>query len=168
MSKDIKFISAAFLVSIVVIVGVAFVFSKKSSGDTEIPTTEVLGLTASPQSYDLGSVPISGGIVSRDYEIKNTTSGKLTLKKIATSCMCTTARVKIGDKETRFFGMEMTGDKNAPVSLEIPAGESAKVTVNFDPAAHGPAGTGPFDRIVWLSFAQGMKELKFNGTVVAQ
>jgi len=168
MMKDTKFLIIAFLVSIAVIGGVAFLFSKKSSGDTQIPPTEVLGLTANPQSYDLGSVPINGGIVSRDYEIKNTTSGKLTLKKIATSCMCTQARVKIGDKETRFFGMEMTGDKNAPVSLEIPAGESAKVTVNFDPAAHGPAGTGPFDRIIWLSFAQGTKELKFNGTVVAQ
>lgn len=168
MAKDTKFLIGAFLVSILAIVGVAFLVSKASKTEAELPQTEVLGLTASPESYVLGDVPINGGIVSRDYEVKNTTDGKLTLKKIATSCMCTTAKIKVGDKETRFFGMEMPGDNNAPVNLEIPAGDTAKVTVDFDPAAHGPQGVGAFDRIVWLYFSEGMKELKFNGVVTAQ
>jgi len=169
MAKDTKFLIGAFLVSILVIVGVALLLANKSNqAEAELPTTEVAGLTASPESYDMGNVAINGGIVSKDYEIKNTTSGKLALKKIATSCMCTTAKVKVGDKETRLFGMEMAGDSNPPLNMEIPAGETAKVTVEFDPAAHGPEGVGPFDRIVWLSFAQGVKELKFNGVVTAQ
>ena len=166
MPKDTKFLIGAFLISILVIVGVAFLLSKNSKSEAEIPTGDISGLSASPESYDLGEVVINGGIVSKDYEVKNTTSGSLSLKKIATSCMCTTAKLKVGDKETRLFGMEMVGDKNPPLDLEIPAGERAKITVEFDPAAHGPEGVGPFDRIVWLYFAQGVKELKFNGTVV--
>ena len=45
-----------------------------------------------------------------------------------------------------------------------------KVAVNFDPAAHGPQGTGPFDRVVILTFSDpaGVKELTFNGTVVSK
>lgn len=168
MAKDTKFLIGAFLVSILVIVGVAFLLSSKSQTEAEMPTTEVAGLTASPEGYDLGDVAIKGGIISKDYEIKNTTSETLNLKKIATSCMCTTAKVRVGDKETRFFGMEMAGDSNPPLDLAIPKGETAKVSVEFDPAAHGPEGVGPFDRIVWLYFSQGVKELKFNGVVTAQ
>lgn len=156
------------MISILIIVGVAVLISGKSATEAEIPTTEASGLTASPESYDLGEVAIKGGIVAKEYEVKNTTSQTLTLKKIATSCMCTTAKMKVGDKETRLFGMEMAGDKNPPLDMEIPAGETAKVSVAFDPAAHGPEGTGPFDRIVWLYFDQGVKELTFKGTVTGQ
>ena len=156
------------MVSILVIIGVAFLLSKNSQSQAETPSEDISGLTVSPESYELGDVAINGGIVSKDYEVENSTSGKLTLKKIATSCMCTTASIQIGDKTTKFFGMEGHGDANPPVNLEIPAGQKAKVTVKFDPAAHGPEGVGPFDRIVWLYFAQGTKELTFNGVVVAQ
>ena len=166
MPKDTKFLIGAFLVSILIIVGVAFLLSKNSQSQAETPTGDVSGLTVSPESYDLGDVAINGGIVTKDYEVVNSTSGKLTLKKMATSCMCTTASVQIGDKTTKFFGMEGHGDANPPVNLEIGAGQKAKVTVRFDPAAHGPEGVGVFDRIVWLYFDQGVKELKFNGTVV--
>ena len=62
--------------------------------------------------------------------------------------------------------MEGHGDANPAVNLELKAGETAKVVVNFDPAAHGPQGTGAFDRIVWLYFSEGVKELKFNGEVI--
>jgi len=168
MTKDIKFLIGAFLISILVIVGVAFLLTKSSQSQAETPTGDISDLTISPVSYELGDVAIDGGIVSKDYEVVNSTSGKLILKKIATSCMCTTASVQIGDKTTKFFGMEGHGDANPPVNLEIPAGQKAKVTVKFDPAAHGPQGVGPFDRIVWLYFAEGVKELTFKGVVIAQ
>ena len=154
------------MVSILVIVGVAFLGSKGASNQAETPLTEIPGLTSTPESYDLGNVPIDGGMVTKNYEIKNTTKEKMKLKKIATSCMCTKASVEAGDKKTRFFGMEGHGDANPAVNLELKAGETAKVVVNFDPAAHGPQGTGAFDRIVWLYFSEGVKELKFNGEVI--
>lgn len=168
MAKDIKFLIGAFLVSIVIIIGVAFLLSKNSQSQAEIPSGDISGLTVSPERYELGDVAINGGIVIKDYEVTNSTSGKLALKKMATSCMCTTASIQIGDKTTKFFGMEGHGDANPPVNLEIGAGETAKVTVKFDPAAHGPQGVGPFDRIVWLYFSEGTKELTFNGVVTGQ
>lgn len=168
MGKDTKFLIGAFLITILIIVGAALLFSKTSTKVNETSTSEILGLSASPENYELGNVPLDGGIVSRQYEVENTTDKALSLVKIATSCMCTTARLKAGEDETRFFGMEMPGDNNPPVKLKINPGEKAIVDVVFDPAAHGPQGVGPFDRIVWLYFSEGIKELKFNGVVTAQ
>ncbi len=167
MGKEAKILLAGGLLSLVVIVGVAFAVTKTGE---QTPTNQALGIEASPQSYDLGSVPINGGIVAKEFEIKNTTDKTLKLKKIATSCMCTTASVEVGSKTTNFFGMEMAGDRNPPVNLELGSGAAGKVIVKFDPAAHGPEGVGPFDRVIWLTFSDpaGIKELTFNGNVVSQ
>ena len=166
MSKETKFIIGAFLITLAVVVGLAFFLSAKGSQEKTLVTTEVQGIQAAVTNYNLGEVPINGGIVTKEYEIKNTSGKDMELKKIATSCMCTSASVKIGDDETRFFSMEMGGDKNPLISTRLKKDETAKVTVRFDPAAHGPQGVGPFDRIVWLYFDAGVKELTFNGTVV--
>ena len=140
-----------------------------SSVKSETPITgQVEGLEANPESYELGDIPINGGLVTKDYEVKNITDKTVKLKKIATSCMCTKAKVTINNNETRLFSMEGMGDKNPPVNLELEAGKVAKVTAVFDPAAHGPKGIGPIDRSVILTFSDpvGIKELKFNGKVV--
>lgn len=165
MSKDIKIMFAAIGFTLLLIVGFALLVSKQNT--TEV-SGDVAGAVINPENFDLGDVPINGGIVTKEYEVKNTAGETLKLKKVATSCMCTMAKVVFGDKETKFFGMEGHGDKNAPVNLEIPSGQSARVVVNFDPAAHGPEGVGPFERIVWLTFSDpaGVKELWFEGTVV--
>ncbi len=133
------------------------------------PTTQVLGLQASPENYDLGEIPYSKGIVSKDYEIKNTTDKALKLKKVTTSCMCTKAKVKTADKETKFFGMEGHGTINPVLDgYEIKPGETAIVTMQFDPTAHGPQGAGPIDRQIDLTFSDpvGLKVLTFKGIVV--
>ncbi len=155
-------------VTALLIVGFAIWQGGKPPDEELVASGKVEGVVANPESYDLGSVPIKGGNVVKTYEVKNTTESTLKLKKIATSCMCTKAKIKIGDKETKFFGMEGHGDKNPPVNLEISAGTVAQVTVEFDPAAHGPQGVGPFDRTVWLTFSdpEGVKELKFSGKVI--
>ncbi len=161
-----KILLIGVILSIVIIGGGILLLSNYKP---EQPITQgVLGLEVNPGSYDLGNIPINGGLVTREYEIKNVTDKTLKLKKIATSCMCTKAKVSLGEKETNLFGMEGHGDKNPSVNLELPAGESAKVTAVFDPAAHGPQGIGAIDRSVYLTFSDpvGMKELKFNGVVV--
>lgn len=154
--------------TILVIVGLVILISAKEEKISKIPTNLVSGVEAAPATYDLGNVPINGGIVSKEYEVKNTSGRDMELLKIATSCMCTTASVKIRDKETRFFGMEMSGDGNPLVNLQLKKDETTKVSVRFDPAAHGPAGVGPFDRVVSLYFDSGIKELTFKGVVVSQ
>lgn len=164
MGKDTKVLLGIILATLVILVGGIFLLGR---GQEKV-LGEVSGLEVTPSSYDLGEVPINGGIVAKEYEAKNTTEKTIRLKKIATSCECTSAKVRVGEKETRFFGMEHAMDKNPPVNLEVGAGQTAIVTVNFDPAAHGPEGVGPFERVVWLTFSDpvGVAELKFSGTVV--
>jgi hypothetical protein len=169
MANDFKLMITGIVITFLLIVGISFVFGdRQQKEEAVIASTKIEGLEAKPEIYDLGSVPLNGGLVIKEYEVTNTTSSVLKLKKIATSCMCTKAKVKIGDKETKFFGMEGHGDKNAPVNLEIAVDEVAKVTMEFDPAAHGPQGVGPIDRSIFLTFSDpvGMKELGFKGVVV--
>lgn len=164
--KDSKILLGIVALALVIIVGGAFLLGRGSQ-EPQV-SSEVLGIEATPTAYDLGEVPINGGIVTREYSIKNTSDKTIRLKKIATSCMCTTASFDIGGKETKFFGMEGHGDANPPVNVEIAAGSEGKVEVRFDPTVHGPQGVGPFDRVVYLTFSDpgGVKELTFNGTVI--
>ncbi len=168
MIKDIKLLLITFGFSALLIAGFLLLQGKLgSSGETSI-NVPIEGVEASPETYDLGDVLIKGGKVYKTYELRNVSGNTLKLKKIATSCMCTKTKIKIGDKETRFFGMEGHTDRNPAVNLEFPKDATAVVTVEFDPAAHGPQGVGSFERIVYLTFSDpaGVKELKFFGTVV--
>lgn len=168
MNKDIKLLLLGIFLTFLLVAGGVVLLSDKSESTKEV-ASEVLGIETNPTFYDLGKVEINGGIVTKEYSIKNITESAIKLKKVATSCMCTTASVLTGSEETKFFGMEGHGDANPPVNIEIESGEEGRVVVKFDPAAHGPQGVGPFDRIVWLTFSDpaGVKELKFSGTVVA-
>ncbi len=176
MSRETKYIVGTFVVIIALVIGVAVIASKPTGGsvagssivggDRYVSNTPIQGVTANTESIDIGKVSYGGGIVSKTYEIKNDAGQDLKLKKIVTSCMCTKVRVKFADKTTKFYAMEMNGDKNPIISYDFPAGSSATVEFNFDPAAHGPAGIGPIDRVISLYFDGGYKELKFNGEVV--
>ena len=167
MKSNVKLLLGIILSSILVIGG--FIFLNNKAASETIPNVDVAGVEVSPSYYDLADVPIKGGIVSKEYKIKNVTDRTIKIKKVATSCMCTTAKIKTSQKETGFFGMEGHGDRNPSINLELAPGEEALVIVNFDPAAHGPSGTGPFDRTIWLTFSDpgGVKELKFSGKVVS-
>ena len=168
MGKDIKILFAALAFTFLLIVGFSYLMGGKNQESEQVAGSHIEGLEINPLNYELGGVAIDGGIVTREYQLKNTTEKTLMIKKITTSCMCTLAKVVVGDKETKFFGMEHSMDKNPPVNIEIPAGETATTIVTFDPAAHGPEGKGPFERIVWLTFSDpaGIKELKFDGEVI--
>lgn len=171
MTKDIKILVGVLVFSFLLIVGFAVWQGGKESPTKEVGATtsaNIKDLEVSPASYDVGTIKMKDGNVVKTYEVKNTSAETMKLQRIATSCMCTKTKIKIGDKETREFGMEGIGDKNPPVNLELPSGQTATVTAIFDPAAHGPKGVGPFDRTVFLYFSNpsGTKELKFNGTVI--
>lgn len=167
MNKIVLIIAAMLL-----IVGGSYFFSQKNSvqPDSALGIIDPSEITMTPESYDIGEVVMKGGLVEREYEIKNSSKNTLRVKKIVTSCMCTKAAILFGDKKTRFYGMEMSGDKNPNINFDIPGGSSAKLAVRFDPAAHGIAGKGPVDRSIWVTFADpvGTKEVKFFGEVVIQ
>lgn len=96
--------------------------------------------------YDAGTVSMADGLVKHIYEIKNTGVGDLKIGSIWTSCHCTVARLKVGNRESPEFGM----DKSF-TSQKIPPGETGFLEVTFDPAFHGPQGAGPAVRVVYLS-----------------
>lgn len=171
MSKEGKIILAVLVGTILLIGGLAFVMTKSAggggSGDKFIQNVEAESLVASPSGIlNLGQVAYGGGIVSKSFEIKNTSASSVKLRKITTSCMCTQAKVVIGGKETKFYGMEMNGDLNPLVDYDLPAGATAQVIFDFDPAAHGPQGIGAVDRVITVFFDVGYKNLEFDGEVV--
>lgn len=170
MGKDAKIFIGIGISSILLLVGLVYLQTKsdEAAKSNNQVLSQSVGINVNPEIYDLGDVPIDGGLVTKEYEVKNDTDNMMKLQRIVTSCMCTEAKVSVGDKESKFFGMEHPGDRNPPLNYEISPGEAAKVTVRFDPAAHGPQGTGPFDRVVTLIFSEpaGVRELTFNGVVV--
>lgn len=62
--------------------------------------------------------------------------------------MCTTAKLKVGDKESPEFGMH---DNSVFWSQKIAPGQVGYLDVAFDPAYHGPQGTGPVVRAIYFS-----------------
>ncbi len=116
---------------------------EKGENHSGIPKLEI-----SIPEYDASTISMAEGLVKHTYEIKNIGEGNLKIDRIWTSCMCTTARLKVGDKESGEFSMH---SKPLFWSFKIVPGETGFLEVTFDPAFHGPQGTGPVVRAVYLS-----------------
>ena len=114
-------------------------------------------LTAEETAFDFGNVPMYGGKVKHNFTLKNDGQGPVKISKIYTSCMCTEATLVINKSSKRPaslkagpFGMPGHGGLITFVNQEIAAGEVATVEVEVDPAAHGPQGTGPAKKVVYI------------------
>ncbi|MBI2097600.1 MAG: DUF1573 domain-containing protein [Candidatus Vogelbacteria bacterium] len=107
-------------------------------------------LAAAETSFDFGAIKINGGLVSHGFAVRNSGAAPLAIKKIYTSCMCTTAVWTGPDGQTAGpFGMP--GHGSIPTINEILApDQEATVAVTFDPAAHGPSGIGRVERLIYL------------------
>ncbi|MDO8436211.1 MAG: DUF1573 domain-containing protein [bacterium] len=83
-----------------------------------------------PQNYDFGEAQF-GQILEYSFTITNLGGAPLEIKRVATSCACTKAKV---DKET------------------IQAGETAELLVTYDTAAMGDSahGKGEQERIIYV------------------
>lgn len=151
--------------ALVVILGGSFFVFGFSSGEKPVsqnssPTpsvnsaqlSPVSGLDVSPQPFDFGKTPMSKGIVSKTFSLKNKSGKKTEIAKIETSCMCTEASIKVGDKESPYFGMP-GHTFNSGWQATIPPDGEALLTAKFDPAAHGPQGTGIAKRVVRVFFS---------------
>lgn len=137
--KKILFISLPILLS----AGIIIFFTKNYTPEEKHPGTPAMEIPV--KEYDAGTISMSDGNIKHSYEIKNNGVGDLEIKDIKTSCMCTTAILKVRDKKSPEFGMH-----NNPVfwSEKIYPGETGILEVTFDPAFHGPQGTGDIVRIV--------------------
>lgn len=104
-----------------------------------------------PLEYDAGIVSMADGLVKHTYEIRNKGAGDLEIDRIWTNCGCTTAILKAGDKVSPKFGMPSHGINPIFWSQKIAPEETGFLEVFFDPAFHGPEGTGFAVRVVSLS-----------------
>ena len=103
---------------------------------------ENVKVEVSPTSHEFGVVKMNDGDVKTTFEIKNSGSSTLKLFGGTTSCACTSAYLELDGKRSGIFGMH-----TQPSSVfEVPAGQTAQLTVTVDPAFHGPSGIGPFEK----------------------
>lgn len=122
-------------------------------------------LTATQTKFSFGPISMASGKVKHRYPITNVGTEPVVISKLYTSCMCTTAALVKGGKAGEAFGMP--GHTPIPtINVPIRPGEEAFVEVVFDPAAHGPAGVGPIERVVTLENNSGQPlELAFAALV---
>lgn len=98
-------------------------------------------------AFDWGDINIEGGNVDRTFKFKNEGDKDLIIKSAGTSCMCTTAEVKLPNGTlSPKFGMH---EKIIWGGIVKP-GEEFEVKIVFDPLAHGPDGVGPIQREVYI------------------
>ena len=122
-------------------------------------------LAAVETKFSFGSISMAGGKVTHRYWIRNDGTEPLLIRKMYTSCMCTTAALVKGGRKFDPYGMPGHGPIPT-INVPIAPQEDAIVEVVFDPAAHGPAGIGPIDRIVTIENSAGQPlELAFSANV---
>lgn len=166
MNQNIKqyFISAV-IIAVAIIVVVVLLNGRVPATSSGGEAHASQALSASEKQYDFGSISMKNGLVEHTYAVTNTSAAPVTIKKVYTSCMCTTARITLDGKEYGPFGMP--GHAAVPqVNQVLAAGATASIVAIFDPNAHGPAGVGPIQRSVIIEDADaGTLELTFSASV---
>jgi hypothetical protein len=141
----------SFLIGIVVvtllILGGAVYFGSKMGATTQISADSQVSMVVAENRHDWGTIDINSGIVSKSFPIENKGSAPLKLSDVKTSCMCTTAQLKTAGQTSKKFGMH---EKNSSV-FEVKPGETVELLVEYDPAFHGPSGTGPISRTITMN-----------------
>lgn len=156
--------------TVVVILALAglIVAAKPGPAAKTAPRVEIRSqsdLSADQPSFDFGTVSMAAGKVAHRFKINNANAAPIVIRKISTSCMCTTAQLLKGGKRLAIYGMPGHGyvpNLDEPIAPK----EEAMVEVIFDPAAHGPAGIGRVERLVTIyTGAEQPLELSFNALV---
>ena len=157
------------LAGVVLVVLIGFIWLARPTPQSA-PASPVLGkngvLATQENNYDFGAISMAAGKVSKTFVIKNTGTDSLAINQLYTSCMCTVATLKIAGRVAGPFGMPGHGFAQR-INETIQPNEEAGVEVVFDPAAHGPAGVGRIERVVYLENNAGVPlEFKFSATVI--
>jgi hypothetical protein len=158
-------------VSIVVVVAALILIAKPDASPSEagglaVPSAKPVataalatsssagGLTARDANFDFGAISMAAGKVSHRYWFRNEGDAPVLVKRIYTSCMCTTATLVKASRVVGSYGMPGHGPL-PDVNQTFAPGEAAYVDVVFDPAAHGPAGLGHTERVVTIEGGAG-------------
>ncbi len=163
-----KNIIVGLVASIAILGGIVFLSNNSKNAGAEQKLANVPAsngsLTIDETSFDFGTISMAKGKVTHNFKIKNIGNAALAISKVYTSCMCTEALLKIDTNNFGPFGMP--GHMAIPsINASLPTGKEAEVEAIFDPAAHGPAGVGKIERVVYLETSAGLKELNFKAVV---
>lgn len=138
---------------------------ENKNNSASVSGTNTGALTVEESSnYDFGAIKMSAGKVTRQFRIRNTGTEPVTIEKIYTSCMCTTAELTALGKQFGPYGMPGHG-AIPKVDQALGPNEEATVEVVFDPAAHGPAGVGRIARSITIENSARTVELTFSAIV---
>lgn len=141
-----KFIIGIFVATFLIL-GIAVFFGSRMGATPQITADSQVSVSVDSNKYDWGTIDYDKGIVSKNFEIKNTSNSALKLYDVKTSCMCTTAQLRTASQTSKKFAMH---EKNSSV-FEVQPGETAQLLIEFDPAFHGPGGVGPITRTITMS-----------------
>lgn len=122
-------------------------------------------LKVEKSNFDFGTISMANGKVSYVFKIRNSGEAPVTVSRLYTSCMCTSASLMTGSEKFGPFGMPSHGAIPSIKAIIAP-NQEAEVEVVFDPNAHGPAGVGKIQRVVTLeNNAGGPIQLNFSAMV---
>ncbi len=153
------------ILAVITLIAVSYPNSQKEKvSDKAASLSSIVDISAPETNFDFGEISMAAGKVSHDFEITNNSSSTIVFEKLFTSCMCTNAYFILGGEESGPFGMPGHGFVPG-LGRELKAGEKAVVRAVFDPAAHGPAGVGPVDRLVRLESGGSAKEFEIKAVV---
>ena len=144
------------IIAVILLIGGAFLLSSSGTGGTPTAEGAPSKLVATESSYDFGTVSMAKGKVTKQFMVKNSTSNPITVQKVYTSCMCTTATLVVDGNRVGPFGMPGHGIVPT-ISQAIASGAAAVIEATFYPAAHGPAGVGPIIRNIYVETIDGGK-----------
>lgn len=140
--------------TVALIAGLVVAGSRSGQPSSDGQPSSTSRFTTDQSSYDFGTISMAAGRVSTDFTVRNATSDTLTISKLSTSCMCTSASLEINQTILGPFGMPGHG-VIPTINQSLAPGAAALVRVTFDPAAHGPSGIGRIVRNVYLDGPSG-------------
>lgn len=168
MKKETKNILWVIVIFIIIVGTLIFVNKDSNVATSSYIEYSASVLSATEDRFDFNLISMKDGNVTHQFEIRNDGKETVIIKKVYTSCMCTTALIIDSfNKKYGAFGMQGHGI-SSKTNIEINAGESAFVEAIFDPAAHGPSGVGLVRRSIYIetNSAQSPKlELSFQAMV---
>jgi len=134
------------LVIFVALLGGGYYLSQKTAPSASVkPDAEVKAVIGTA-TYDWGTIGINNGDVEATFEIKNEGTAPLKLLNTSTSCACTEAQFTYEGATSSLYGMHTTSND----ILEVSPGKTATLKAIYDPLFHGPSGTGPITRQVFV------------------